>query len=175
LDSKQLEIYQTFEFILAATIFYKSDVRLIIALDGSITWLDYSVPSNVTHSDYFSTSTHISIPIFEKLKIVWKKITNEEIIRNRIVFHRLEEAEQVILESLRAAKGQIDDVVITLRNQETPKGILVNKSIDPKTSESVCKYLRSLKNCSVTIAYGDTSGVPVGIREKKSIKISKRD
>jgi DNA-binding transcriptional MerR regulator len=170
-DMKTFRMYYQLEYIAALIVKYKSDIRLLVLPEGSYTFINYSIASNLYQPSYYSASTHVSIPLFDKVQTVWKKVSQEQIAMKEVVLHDVSKDEKTVLAALRMAKGQIDDVVITLRRQETPKAIVMNQSIDPKTIEATCKFLRVQKNCSVTIAYGDTAGVPTAIRQRKTIKL----
>ncbi|HEX8277410.1 MAG TPA: hypothetical protein VF540_01900 [Segetibacter sp.] len=172
-DYNTFNKYFQLEFIASLIVHYKSDIRLIVMPEGSYTFINFSIASNVYKESYYLSNTHISIPLFEKVQQVWKKISEQNIQKRKVIFKEVKADEETVLDALRAAKGEVDEVVIYLKKQEVPQSIMVHEKIDPKTIDSLCKFLRDCKHCKVEIAYGDTSGEPTYLKKSKSIKLPK--
>lgn len=173
-DYNSFNKYFQLEFIASLIIQYKSDIRLIVMPEGSYTFINFSIASNLYRESYFLSNTHISIPLFEKVRSIWNKLSLEEIVKRKVTFRDVKAEEETVLDALQAAKGEVDEVVIYLRKQEIPQSIMVHEKIDPKTIDSLCKFLRDCKHCKVEIAYGDTSGEPTYLKKSKSIKLPKK-
>jgi DNA-binding transcriptional MerR regulator len=168
-DYSNVRKYVYLEFIAALIIEHKSDIRLIVLPEGSYAFINFSNASNLLSESYYLSNTFISIPLFQKVQTIWRRLSEQEIEKKKVVLEEVKPNEQTVLNALRAAKGEVDEVVIMLRNN-TPQKIMINQTIDPKAIGSVVKFLRGLKNCKIELSYGSVSGTPTYIRKKETIK-----
>jgi len=173
-DFSTFNKYPQLEFLASLTVQYQSDIRLIVMPEGSYTFINFSIASNVYRESYYLSNTHVSIPLFDKVREIWKKISQEDIQKKQVIFKDVKPDEATVLDALRDTKGDIDEVVIHLKKQDVPQSIVIQEKIDPKTIESLCKFLRDCKHCKVEIAYGDISGEPTYLKKNRTIKLPKK-
>jgi hypothetical protein len=162
--------YKKLEVITAWIIAYQSDVKLLTTLEGYCTFMDYTAAYNYTVASIFSSHTHIVIPLFEKVAAVWKNLSNEEIFKRKIGFEVLNSNEAFVLKGLRSARGAVEDVNVHFTHERTLRSMAFTERINPKNIESVCKFLREAKHCSITITYAEIQGEAKAIIKKNNLK-----